>query len=576
MLRRTLPGLLAQSFQPTDYEVVIAVDGSTDGTLGFLRAQRPACGWQVIELPHRGLLAARNAALAAARGEIVLLLDDDVVSTTGLVAAHVAAHEGSARRVAIGPLAVDEASPRTVATGYMRGITERWLAGMKPHAAVPETHHVFDPNTSVRRELLRECGGFDETTPRFREALDMGLRLRALGAEFCYEPRANATHFYCKSATALLREELQGKGESEVALCRKHPAWRSRSPLAGVNSWRDRLRRAIARLASPPVLHLSARAADVLFRIGLRRLGQRMLSATLFAAQRRGAARACGGWRRLQREFSRPVSALCYHRVGPPRPGAFPSLTVSAEQFREQLEWLREHDYTGITAGDWLAWREGRQPLPAKPVILTFDDAYADIAEHALPLVREFGWRATVFTVTGAIDGVNHWDMVNGSASLALMTADEMRRWQDAGIEFAPHSQTHRDLTLLDDAELREEIAGSARDLEALLGVKARVFAYPYGAVDERVRRAALAYFEAAFTVRQRRNCLGDDAGLLRRTMVRPTDGLATFAMRVRWGIDPVEVLRNHVAGWVRRVFRRTASATHAVAAAAMPSAPRR
>ena len=81
------------------------------------------------------------------------------------------------------------------------------------------------------------------------------------------------------------------------------------------------------------------------------------------------------------------LPVLMYHHVGPPRAGACPSLTVTAERFERQVSWLARKGYVGIRPTDWLARRAG-WPLPSKPVLLTFDDGYADIVEHALPVLE--------------------------------------------------------------------------------------------------------------------------------------------------------------------------------------------
>ncbi len=557
MLRRTLPALFAQQFAPSEYEIVIADDGSTDGTADYLRAQTPACGWQMLALPHRGISAARNAAIKSARGEIILLLDDDILCPPGLFGRHVLAHVGSSQRVVIGPLTV-ALSTRSVAGEYMRRITERYNETLATGVVWP-LHAVVDPNTSLPRALALAVGNFDENIA-FREGPDLGLRLWALGTQFLFESSACATHIYEKRARSLVRTELRAKGQNEVSLCRKHPAIRGSSPIAARRGLRGGLLRSVAPFAVAPLLTAGAISAEILHATGLRRSGARVLSACLACAQLRGAARSCGGWREFDRAYGRLVPVLCYHRVGPEAPGTFASLTVSPLHFRAQMDWLASHGYTGIAASDWIAWRAGDRELPAKPVILTFDDAYAETAEHALPLLRARGWRATVFTVTGAIGGTNHWDQPE-SAPLHLMKRDDILRWHAAGIEFAPHGRTHRDLTLLNDAELSDEIGGSARDLEALLGTAATSFAYPYGTLDTRVHAAAERHIMAAFTVHQRRNGLGDDAHDLRRTMVRPTDSLMTFAARVCWGMDPAEVVRNYLRGsWARRLKSETAA----------------
>src|SRR5258707_13516386 len=92
MLARTLPTLLNQDLPHADYEVVVVSDGSIDGTVEFVRSFKTTANLRIIDQPHRGLSATRNAGIEAAGGELVLLLDDDLVAEPTLASRHVAEH----------------------------------------------------------------------------------------------------------------------------------------------------------------------------------------------------------------------------------------------------------------------------------------------------------------------------------------------------------------------------------------------------------------------------------------------------------------------------------------------------
>ena len=156
------------------------------------------------------------------------------------------------------------------------------------------------------------------------------------------------------------------------------------------------------------------------------------------------------------------VPALLFHDVSPESAGNAPGITVSPKQFHELISCLAARGYTGISAREWLHSRNGSGVLPAKPIVITFDDAYANIAEHALPILQSQGFRATVFAVTSLIGRSNEWDTPK-FRSLPLMDAEQIRAWAAAGMEFGSHSCTHPDLTKLTDSELRQEIVRSRR-----------------------------------------------------------------------------------------------------------------
>ena len=124
-----------------------------------------------------------------------------------------------------------------------------------------------------------------------------------------------------------------------------------------------------------------------------------------------------------------PRLLLLYHHVGPSRPGIDSKLTLSPQRFEQQMRWLARRGYAGVKPSDWLRWIRGGEGLPEKPILLTFDDAYADTAEYGLPIVRKYGFSCVVFVVTERLGGTNAWDQARGRATLQLMTAEQIRHW---------------------------------------------------------------------------------------------------------------------------------------------------
>jgi peptidoglycan/xylan/chitin deacetylase (PgdA/CDA1 family) len=227
---------------------------------------------------------------------------------------------------------------------------------------------------------------------------------------------------------------------------------------------------------------------------------------------------------------------MMYHHVGPLRPGTYPSLTVSPKNFERQIRWLAHCGYVGIQPSQWLRWRRDGTELPDKPILITFDDAYEDITEYALPILRRFGFGAAVYVVTGRLGGTNSWDEADGCGTLKLMSADQVRYWAGQGIEFGPHSQTHADLTKLSEAECEAEIVGSKNDLVALLGSPIVSFAYPFGECNNYIRDLVREHFELGFGTEEGMNYLRSDPHILRRTYVGPKQSLFSFFISVRRG----------------------------------------
>jgi peptidoglycan/xylan/chitin deacetylase (PgdA/CDA1 family) len=136
-------------------------------------------------------------------------------------------------------------------------------------------------------------------------------------------------------------------------------------------------------------------------------------------------------------------------------------------------------------------------------VAITFDDAYAELEQEALPVLARNGQTATIYACPGLLGAPS--DLVLGGGGVhedaALMDAAALRRADAAGFAVESHSSTHPRLTSLDDARLAAEVAGSRSALAEVLGREVRHFAYPFGNYDDRVVAAvAAAGYQSAVT----------------------------------------------------------------------------
>jgi peptidoglycan/xylan/chitin deacetylase (PgdA/CDA1 family) len=246
--------------------------------------------------------------------------------------------------------------------------------------------------------------------------------------------------------------------------------------------------------------------------------------------------------------------ALLYHHVGPARPRTYPGLTVDPARFRRHVAWLARRGYRSLTIEDVARWAADRRPPPRRSVLITFDDAYADLGKAAFPALLEVGFSAVVFVVTGSVGETNRWDAATGGTH-AILTADQIREWSERGIAFGAHTRTHPDLTRLPEADVRQEMAGSKADLEAVLGRNVRSFAYPYGFFDAATVRIAASIFEVAFTAEPGRNLSSTDPHQIRRSMVWQRDTPLDVELRTRLGFSPHERARAWLYS-MRRLMR--------------------
>lgn len=179
------------------------------------------------------------------------------------------------------------------------------------------------------------------------------------------------------------------------------------------------------------------------------------------------------------------IPVLLYHHVN----YEDSPYSVTPERLERDLAGLKAAGYQTISLADLGQFLAGAGSLPEKPLLITFDDGYADTYKYAYPLLKKYGMTAVFFIVTGYV----------GSGS--VLSAADIRAMQADKMEFAVHTESHPLLTDVDDARLASELAAGKSHLAAILGVAPQtvtVMAYPGGSADLRVRRATA---NAGFTL---------------------------------------------------------------------------
>jgi peptidoglycan/xylan/chitin deacetylase (PgdA/CDA1 family) len=187
------------------------------------------------------------------------------------------------------------------------------------------------------------------------------------------------------------------------------------------------------------------------------------------------------------------VLVLCYHAVSERWRSP---LTISPGALERQLGRVLDRGYEPVTFT-----RAVLDPPAARTVAVTFDDAFRSVRDVALPVLRRLGVPATVFAPTALVGrpepmawaGLEAWGRGPHADELRGLAWDELAELAAAGWEIGSHTRTHPRLPDLDDAALADELHGSRTDCAAALGRPCQALAYPYGAVDARVVRAAAA-----------------------------------------------------------------------------------
>ncbi len=248
------------------------------------------------------------------------------------------------------------------------------------------------------------------------------------------------------------------------------------------------------------------------------------------------------------------IPILMYHQISPECHPSFRKYTISPSVFRTQVRWLKLLGYEAIGIDDLLAQRAGARALPRRPILITFDDGFLDCYRYAAPVLAAAGYTGVFYLVAGLMGKSSEWLHERG-ISVAMMDWTAARELETAGFRCGAHTVRHARLTELPDDLCRGEIETCRRMLEDRLGRGVYDLAYPFGACDARVRRAAAdAGCRSACTVRIGLSGAGDDALMLPRVPINGNESFPDFVCRLRTAQSARSLVGERVRS-VRRLF---------------------
>jgi len=221
-LVHVIPSLLAQTLPPQRYEILVCDSRSNDGTAEYLaRVAREHPNVRHLPGDYSGRAAARNAGIAAARGEVVLFNDADIIASPDLLERHLEHHR---RRDDVAVVGWEVQVRDLDDYRYKRDHPEARGSLHPPSRKSLSWLYFLTGNASVRREHVRRVGSFDESFTGYgHEDLELGYRLRKSGVTILYEPRAVSYH--CQDVPHEdQKEKMRLAGRSTVRFYRKHPS----------------------------------------------------------------------------------------------------------------------------------------------------------------------------------------------------------------------------------------------------------------------------------------------------------------------------------------------------------------
>lgn len=257
------------------------------------------------------------------------------------------------------------------------------------------------------------------------------------------------------------------------------------------------------------------------------------------------------------------ISVLMYHRVGDSHNDWEARYAIPPGQFAAHMHALADKGYRAIAIDTLIDWLEGGSDLSDRDILITFDDGFRGVYDHALPLLEDLGWPFTVFLVSDLIGKQDIWTRAENpdGNTYPLLNEDEIRDMQRRGVSFHSHTRSHADLPTLNDAQLADQLSGSREALTALLGKEVRYIAYPFGHLDDRVEHAAReAGYRAAFSTQPGFNRRDANRFRIRRIDVYGTDTSAMLLRKIKIGSNDGGI--GHTARYyLNRVKERLAGA---------------
>jgi peptidoglycan/xylan/chitin deacetylase (PgdA/CDA1 family) len=196
---------------------------------------------------------------------------------------------------------------------------------------------------------------------------------------------------------------------------------------------------------------------------------------------------------------------LCYHKIEARRELGVTRL--SPKRFARQIERFAGAGWRALSSEELLACVRGERAVAPLELVITFDDAYRGLREHAFPVLEALGWPSICFAITEYAGRLNRWDVAYGGRRFAHLSWRDMRRWEARGVTFGSHTARHPRLTWLDEAAVRLELEESRAALEGGCDRAAPLLSYPFGAAGKReARLAGESGYEGAVALARRRS----------------------------------------------------------------------
>lgn len=207
-------------------------------------------------------------------------------------------------------------------------------------------------------------------------------------------------------------------------------------------------------------------------------------------------------------------------------------IAITANAFEAHLRLLREEGYTVLNSQQALEVINGTLTAPPRSVFLTFDDAYQDNVEIALPILQAHHMSAMMFVPTAHVGHNNRWHP-GAHQDTQHLDWEGLQAWVAGGGEIGGHTHEHYSVLRMSESELRHSFQTNNQLLEQHLGVKPRVFAYPYGMYNETALKVVAETYDMAFSVEEGNWNPLWNRHTIKRISITPMMTLSQFSSRL-------------------------------------------
>ncbi len=563
LLMGCLNSLEKQSVSHQDFEVIVVVDGSTDESINQLKNYSPTYSFKYLQQINKGPSTARNNGYSNANSELILFLDDDMITSFTFIHAHLEAHKDTANVLIQGRIEIHESVKRTPFIKYDEALFKSYQNELSRTSEAVSSDDVAGGNISIQKSILEFVGGFNVNMPGFRNTdgeLAYRLEQKNIPIQFCNNAISYMTH------VKDFDESMKGSysyGRSYVYTQTQYPEtiWKF-SPAA--NDRRSIVRNFMRHnfyfrqhqlwdIDWIPKLYY--RLVGISEKIGLKPISKSLYRLSKDYNFWKGVFDEAKG--RIDDFVPKKIPILCYHNVSDVPNKAFRLYVLPVSKFEKQINWLKKNEYQTISLDDLYAYLTTGDPIPPKSIIITFDDGYAELKKTATPNLVSEGFHHIHFINSGKTGKTTDW--VEKAPDLPILSDNdikEMLKVHGDLVDFQAHGVNHLSCEKLENDAVLQEVEDCIKTLESVANRPIWYMAYPYGEYRKETPMIMKTLpLRCSFTVDQGRCKPGQNLHLLPRTEVFTNDFFIDFIFKVKYGWSPIASTRSKIKLTLKKLF---------------------